>query len=169
MVVDISTGAYVMSIIGAALSFGALLIPAIRASRIGVTQHRQESARPARLPAFQRYYLDVLLLLVSAVLFRQLTEQGSIVATSVLGEAAVNQLLVALPGLMLVASAMVLLRLFPLVMSLGSRLMSPWLPAGLVMGVWQMARNPTYYARLSLLLILTAGLGIFASSFGATL
>ena len=32
-----------------------------------------------------------------------------------------------------------------------------------------MARSPTHYARLSLLLILTAGLGIFASSFGATL
>ena len=169
LAVEVSAGAYVMSIIGATLSFGALLIPAIGASRIGVTQHRQQSARPARLSVIQRYYLDVLLLLVSVVLFRQLTEQGSIVATSVLGETAVNQLLLALPGLMLVASAMVLLRLFPVVMGLGSRLLSSRLPAGVVMGVWQMARNPTYYARLSLLLILTAGLGIFASSFGATL
>ena len=70
---------------------------------------------------------------------------------------------------MLVASAMVLLRLFPLAMRLGSRLLSTWLSAGPVLGVWQMARNPAHYARLSLLLILTAGLGIFASSFGATL
>lgn len=167
--VDISWGAYAMSAIGAILSFFTLLIPAIRGSRIGVAKHKQESARPARFPVIQRYYLDVLLLLISVVLFRQLTEQGSIVATSMLGKAVVNQLLLALPGLMLVASAMVLLRLFPLIMGVTSRLMSFWLPAGLVMGVWQMARNPTYYARLSLLLILTAGLGIFASSFGATL
>ena len=32
-----------------------------------------------------------------------------------------------------------------------------------------MARNPTHYARLALLLILMAGLGIFAASFGGTL
>jgi hypothetical protein len=37
------------------------------------------------------------------------------------------------------------------------------------MGLWQMARNPTHYARLALLLILMAGLGILAASFTGTL
>lgn len=165
----ISGAAYLMSGAGGLLSFVALIFPAIRASRIGVTRHRQESARPVAQPLFQRYYFDVSLLLVSIFLFRQLTEQGSLLAVSVFGEVTADQLLLALPGLILVASAMVLLRLFPLAMNLISRLASRVLPIGLVMGVWQMARNPTHYARLSLLLILTAGLGIFASSFGATL
>ena len=169
LAVVISRGAYMMSALGGAFSFIALIVPAIQASRIGVTQHRQQAARPASVPVFQRYYLDILLLIVSIFLFRQLTEQGSIVATTIFGEVAVNQLLLALPGMMLVASAMVLLRLFPLAMRLASRVLSSRLPVGLTMGLWQMARNPTHYARLSLLLILTAGLGIFASSFGATL
>jgi len=47
---------------------------------------------------------------------------------------------------------MVLLRLFPVVLNLASRVMSPHLPPGLVLGLWQMARNPTHYARLALLL-----------------
>ena len=166
---SLSAGAFQMGALGGLLGFAALIIPAVQASRIGVTRHRQESARPARMPAFQRYYVDVLLLLLALWLFRQLTEQGSVVATRLFGELAVSQLLLVLPGLMLVASAMVLLRVFPVVMNLGSKLMSSWLPAGLVLGVWQMARNPTHYARLALLLILTAGLGIFASSFGGTL
>ena len=169
LVTTISPLAYAMSGIGGALSFAALIVPAVQASRISVTQQRQQAARPTSQPAFQRYYLDVVLLLVSLFLFRQLTEQGSVVATQLFGDLAVNQMLLALPGLMLVASAMVLLRLFPLAMQLGSRISSKWLPAGAVLGVWQMARNPAHYARLSLLLILTAGLGIFASSFGATL
>ena len=169
LIASVSGGAYMMSALGGGLSFVALIFPAVQASRIGVTRHRQQAARPSSLPAFQRYYVDVLLLLLSIFLFRQLTEQGSVVATRLFGDVAVNQMLLALPGLMLVASAMVLLRLFPLAMTLGSRILSSWLPAGLVMGVWQMSRNPTHYARLSLLLILTAGLGIFASSFGATL
>lgn len=169
LTVSLSSGAYMMAALGGLLSFVALIFPAFRASQMNVTQERQRAARPTDLPFFQRYYLDVLLLIVGIFLFRQLTEQGSVVARNLFGEIAVNQMLLAVPGIILVASAMVLLRLFPVVMNLLSRVLSAWLPAGMVMGVWQMARNPAHYARLSLLLILTAGLGIFAASFSATL
>ena len=167
--VDISRSAYVMSALGGLLSFAALMIPAVQASRVGVVRHRQEASRPTSQPFFQRYYLDVMLLAVSVLLFRQLSERGSVVATGIFGEVAVDQVLLAVPALILVALGMVLLRLFPLVLNLSSRILSPVLPAGLVMGLWQMARNPTHYARLSLLLILMTGLGIFAASFGGTL
>jgi ABC-type lipoprotein release transport system permease subunit len=165
----ISASAYGLSAVGGLFSFMALIMPAIQASRKSMTRHRQEAARPTVAPFFQRYYLDVLLLAGCIVLFRQLSEQGSVVATRVFGDYAVNQMLLAVPALTLLAAAMVLLRLFPLALSLMSRLFSRWLPAGLVLAVWQMARNPTHYARLSLLLILTAGLGMFAASFGGTL
>ena len=167
--VTLTRGAFIMSALGGVLSFGALMIPAFEASRSPISRDRQEMARPSRLSFFQRYYLDVLLLVVSIVLFRQLTEQGSLAATNLLGEVAVNQLLLAVPAITLVAAAMVLLRLFPVVMNLASRLLARRLPPGLVMGLWQMSRNPTHYARLALLLILMAGLGIFAASFGGTL
>ena len=169
MAVEISRTAYLMSAVGGVLSFVALMIPAIQASRIGVTRHRQESARPSQKPFFHRYYLDLLLLAVGILLFRQLNEQGSVLGKDLLGEVVVNELLLAVPGLILVAAAMILLRLFPLAMSLSSRVLGRWLPAGLAMGLWQMAREPAHYARLSLLLILTAGLGVFGASFVATL
>ena len=296
--VFITRGAYLMSGIGGLFSFGALLIPAVRASRIGVTRHRQQSARPTGQPFFQRYYLDVMLLVVSIFLFRQLHDQGSVVATGLFGTVAVNQALLAVPALILVAFAVALLRLFPLsiryisgespnlmhlivgvaaavqaatlvfggveatnwaasgvslaiIVALtglywgterfpegrlrfgglalqlavvaalmlasvdvpvleflayksGSTAITPGIvggvlvvsvsagasffvpvplgliflgfsafarraPVGFSMGMWQMARNPTHYARMSLLLILMAGLGIFAASFGGTL
>jgi hypothetical protein len=47
--------------------------------------------------------------------------------------------------------------------------MSSITPPALILGIWQMARNPAHHSRLSLLLILTAALGVFAASFGATL
>ncbi|MCI0437507.1 MAG: ABC transporter permease [Chloroflexi bacterium] len=272
--IDISANAYLMSALGGLLSFAALLIPAIQASRVSVTRHRQQAARPTSQPFFQRFYLDIMLLVVSVVLFRQLSEQGSVVATGVFGEVAINQALLAVPALVLVALALVLLRLFPLavrylsgdspavinilvagtvlilvptiaitetleggsavwaaqvalilvlagaywatqsaerllfklagmaiqagaiagVLLVGpdlpiQRVFAPILigivpaqlvfiflqgyarraPVGFSLGMWQMARNPTHYARLSLLLILMAGLGIFAASFGGTL
>ncbi len=167
--VKLSPASFLMGALGGALGLVALVFPAVQASRVGVIRHRQEAARPTAQPMFQRYYVDVLLLVVSVYLFRQLTQQGSVVATSLLGEAAVSELLLALPGLTLVAAAVALLRIFPIAMSLAGRLVAAGAPAGLVMGLWQIARSPTHYARLSLLLILAAGLGIFASSFGATL
>ena len=296
--VFVTGGAYMMSALGGLFSFGALLIPAVRASRIGVTRHRQQSARPTEQPFYQRYYLDVMLLVVSIFLFRQLHDQGSVVATGLFGSVAVNQALLAVPALILVAFAVALLRLFPLsiryisgespnlmhmivgvvaavqaatiifggadgadwttrgislgivalmvamygvtervsdgrlravglvaqVVAAAALMFSPLnvpileflaysnagtditpgivggmlvigtsagmnffvpiplgviflafsafasrAPVGFSMGMWQMARNPTHYARMSLLLILMAGLGIFAASFGGTL
>ena len=169
LTVAISPAAYMMSGLGGLLSFAALMIPAVQASRMSATAYRQQSARPYDQPFYQRYYLDVLLLVVSVLLLRQLTERGSVVAVGVFGEVAADQLLLAAPAIALVAIALVLLRLFPLFMRLSSALLSSFLPAGLALGIWQMARNPTHYARLSLMLILMAGLGIFAASFGGTL
>ena len=167
--ITMTRGAFIMSALGGLLSFAALMIPAFQMSRATVSQGRREAARPSRLSIFQRYYLDVMLLIVSIVLFRQLSEQGSLAARDLLGDVVVNQLLLAVPALILVAAAIVLLRLFPLVMTLASRALAPYLPPGIVLGLWQMSRNPTHYARLALLLILMAGLGIFTASFGGTL
>ena len=167
--VALSGGAYTMSALGGLLSFVALMIPAVQASRIGVTGHRQQAARPSEQLFYQRYYLDVMLLLVSILLFRQLSQQGSVVAVGLFGEVAENQLLLAVPALTLVAASLVLLRIFPLVLKLASRLLSPLLPVGPTLGLWQMSRNPTHYARFALLIMLMAGLGIFAASFGGTL
>ena len=101
LVTTISPLAYAMSFIGGALSFIALIIPAIQASRITVTKQRQQLARPTSGSTLQKYYIDVVLLLVCILLFRQLTQQGSVVAVRLFGDMAVNQLLLALPGMML--------------------------------------------------------------------
>ena len=272
--VVLSGGAFLMSAIGVVLSFAALMVPAAHAMRTGITQHRQQAARPSTQPFFQRYYLDVALLVLAVILFRQLEQQGSVVAADVFGRLTVDQILLAVPALVLVAFAVVLLRLFPLLIrflsgdspalvhmvvaatllilvptiavrtidggtegswfaqivllaSLGAaywatdsddrvlfkftgivlqaglvvavlfvgptlpmeqvfvpilvsivpaqalffllRALGQRAPVGVAMGLWQMARNPTHYARLSLLLILMAGLGIVAASFGGTL
>ena len=169
LIVHISSSAYMMSALGGLLSLAALMIPAVQASRMSVTTYRHQSARPYTQPVYQRYYLDVLLLVIGVILVRQLSEQGSVVAVGIFGEVAVDQILLAVPAVVLVASALVLLRLFPLFLRVSSALLSSFLSAGLVLGIWQMARNPTHYARLALLLILMAGLGIFAASFGGTL
>lgn len=172
--VRLTWSVYRMAGIGALLGLLALLIPSLRAARVGLLQYRQGSARPPRLPAFQRYYLDLALMGIVLFFFWQLSKQGSFIAVRLLGDVAVDQLVLAVPAMFLVAAGVVLLRIFPPAMDwLGRLLSSRWLSGiaspALVLGLWQMARNPAHHARLSLLLILTAGLGVFAASFGGTL
>lgn len=172
--VHLGWDAYRMALIGGALSFGALFLPAFRAARVGLLAYRRGAARPATRPAFQRYYLDLVLLGLALLLFSQLQARGSVAAENLAGRTTVDQITLAVPALFMVAAGIVLLRLFPVSMdllgrALSSRFMYRLVSPTLVLGLWQMARNPAHYSRLSLLFILTAGLGVFAANFGATL
>ncbi len=160
---------FLMSFLGGLLSFLALMIPSIQASRYTVSDERAKSNRPNRISFITRYYIDVLILIIALFLFNQLNEQGSMAAQDILGNVNSNQIMLAVPAIILVASALVILRIFPLLMSLLSRVLSRYLPIGLVLGMWHMSRSPSNYARLVLLLILMTGLGVFVASFAGTL
>ena len=160
---------FLLSFLGGLLSFLALMIPSIQASRYTVSNERAKSNRPNRISFITRYYIDVLILVIGLFLFNQLNEQGSMAARDILGNVNSNQIMLAVPAIILVASALVILRMFPLLMSLLSRVLSRYLPIGLVLSMWQISRSPSNYARLVLLLILMTGLGIFVASFAGTL
>ena len=172
--VRLTLDAFRMALFGGLLGLFALFIPAFRATRLSLLASRVTRARPARLALVQRYYLDLGFLGLGMFLFWQLTKQGSFVAVSLFGETSVNQLILGVPAIFLVAASLVLLRVFPVGMDLTGRILSrrplsSITPPALILGIWQMARNPAHHSRLSLLLILTAALGVFAASFGATL
>jgi ABC-type lipoprotein release transport system permease subunit len=172
--VRLTVEAFQMAFLGGLLGLLALFIPALRATRLGLMASRVTRARPARLAIVQRYYLDLGFLGLVMFLFWQLTKQGSFVAVSIFGETTVNQLILGVPAIFLVSAGLVLLRIFPVGMDLTGKVlsrrpMSSITPPALILGIWQMARNPAHHSRLSLLLILTAALGVFAASFGATL
>ena len=165
----ISLGAIGMSTVSGLLSFAAVMVPAIQVSNLSIVKRIQYKSRPIGKSFFHRYYIDILLLVTAVLLFREMTEHGSAIARDVFGVESVDHLKTAVPALILISSAMILLRLFPLFMSLLSKLLSNLLPSSIAIAVWQIARNPKHYARLSLMLVLVSGLGIFAASFGATL
>ena len=172
--VGLTLEAFQMAFLGAILGLFALFIPSLRATRLGLLASRVTRTRPARLALIQRYYLDIGFLGLVMFLFWQLTKQGSFVATSLFGETTVNQLILGVPAMFLIAAGFVLIRIYPPGMNvmgkvLSKRPMSLITPPALVLGIWQMARNPAHHSRLSLLLILTAALGVFAASFAATL
>ena len=167
--VSLSPAAFLFGGIGGALSLSVFLLASFQIARRNPLEERRQVTRPTQTPLLQRYYVDVGLAGVVAVFLWQLGQQGSLVASAVTDRGSADLFLLLVPALFLVTASMILLRLFPVVVRVVARITAPVAPTWLALGLWQMGRNPMGATRLVLLLVLGAGLGAFAASFGGTL
>ena len=173
--VSFSINVFYMSFIGGVLGLISVLAPAIKITNLGLLASKITNQRPSRLSIIQKYYLDVGFILIVMFLLFQISKQGSFISENTIGgELEINQLLLATPAIFIICSGLILVRIFPLMMHflgiiLNKKLFSKLASPELILGIWQMSRNPSHYSRLSLLLILTAALGVFASSFESSL
>lgn len=156
------------------LSLLALTLATLRAARLDVLAFRRELARSTRRPFWQRYYLDVGLALLCVAGYIELNYFGTAGVRALLGNgvgngASADPLLLIAPGLLLLAGALLALRLFPLLIAAGARLAARGRGATGLLALVQIARSPLHYARLVLLLMLAVGLGLFTLTFSASL
>ena len=164
-----SSMVFILAAVSAVLCLIAMLFPAMRAARMGVVSQRQNIARPPRAPFWQRYYLDIMLLVLGGVLFWELSERGTLTSQNFFGEIGIDPLLLVTPILFMVAAAIIFLRLFPLIIALAARISRYTSNTAVVLSLRYMARNPMHYGRLILLLMMAASVGMFAASFLGTL
>jgi hypothetical protein len=141
-----------------------LMVPVYSAVQRSVVTHAQRTTRPEQAAWWQRAYLDVFAALGAALLVWRLRSYGSVVASG-----RVDWMLLLAPLALLVSSAILLLRLFPLIVQGLAKLAGRGrgLPAALAL--WYTARNPAQVVRLVLLLALTMALGILSSGLDVTL
>jgi hypothetical protein len=130
---------------------------------------RAASARPPKQSAFTRYYLDVALVGIGAILYYQLDRTGKLTTERLFGDQTVDPVRLLTPAFFILTVGIVFLRLFPLVLRVLSFAISKGQGSSMVIGMWQLVRNPVHYARLVLLLMLATAVGTFAASFGSTL
>jgi hypothetical protein len=167
-VVALTRASWLAAGLGAAICIVGLLLPLGPALRRSIVTHHQGLARPPRAPWWQRLYLDVILLVVGLVLLWRLHLYGGIVADGA-GRPQVDWLLLLSPLALLLGSATILLRVWPLVLRLSAHLAARGrgLPAALAM--WQVSRNPVRGVLLVLLLTLAMSLGMLSTGLNATL
>lgn len=166
--VRLTAATFLFSLAGALLAFFALLAPAVRGARFNLLSVKAAAGRPATVAFFHRYFLDFFLLALAGLLWWELTRQGSLVTRKLFGGDSTDYLLLIEPALFMLGTALVLLRLLPVVIRVLAVIASYSGRTWLVMGLWAMGRNPVHHLRLILLLTLVAGLAMFASSFNAT-
>ena len=158
----------------AALGLAALVLAAWLASRRDVLAFRREAGRATSGPPFwQRTYLDLGLVVLCAAGYLELGEFGGLNVRQQLGQSSssggADPFQLVAPALLLVAGALVALRLFPLATRAGSWLAGRMRGATAMLALAQIDRTVSQFARLALLLTLSVGLGIFALTFQASL
>ena len=167
--VRLSGQAYVLAGVGAILAFGALVVPAWLATRRTVVEFKRSTARPRATPAFLRYYLDVALVLLVALVFWRLSQQDQLFTETLFGETQADPFLLATPAVFMVTVGIVFLRIFPLVLRAIAWLVGWTRSVAAVVSLRSLVRNPTHYTRLVLLLMFATGVGMFGATFSATL
>lgn len=154
---------------GALLAFASFMVPAWQATRQTVVGFKSDQARPRRAPLFLRYYLDVALVVVFALAFWRLRRVDGLVDQPLFGDPHADPFLLATPAVAMLTAGIVFLRLFPIALRFIAWLVAQGRGVALLVGTRALARNPTHYARLILMLMLATGVGMFGATFSATL
>ncbi len=159
------------AIAGAAVLVGlyTLLLTAWQAARLDVLAFRREQGRFTHEPFWRRYYLDVALAGLCALGYLELGQFGGTATRIELGSGANSPFLLIAPSLLLLAGALLLLRLIPISARLGQRLAAR--RRGLIgqLAFASIERSPRRYSRVVLFLALAVGLGLLAINYDVTL
>ncbi|HLF09362.1 MAG TPA: FtsX-like permease family protein [Dehalococcoidia bacterium] len=158
-----------LAALAAVLAFFALLAPTFQLARRSLAAQRASLARPAPQAWWQRYNLDLLFLLLGGLLYWQVSRQGLLSRTGIFSELSFDPVQLLSPTLLVVATAIAFLRLFPLLLTFASRLFSGDLSATSYLGLLFLGRNSLPYTRLILLITLITAVGFFVALFSGTL
>jgi hypothetical protein len=160
----VSADAYALAAVAALVCIVALVVPALRAGRAAVVRERR------RLPLArfaQRTHLDLVLVALALLGYWQLRHyHGTLVEHR--GALEIDPFLVAAPALLLLAGALLALRLIPLTAALVERFLPSTQGPVAALGFWQLARRPQAYGRSVLLLVLAIAIGVFALTYSRT-
>ena len=167
--VHLSRLSFALAGAGSLLAFLAFMVPAWQATRQTVVGFKRGAARPRRAPLFLRYYLDVAVVIVLALVFWRLRQEDELFEEPLFGEPQADPFLLTTPAVAMLTAGIVFLRLFPLVLQLAAWVVAQGQGVALLVGTRALARNPTHYSRLILMLMLATGVGMFGATFSATL
>ena len=170
--VGITSTSFLFSGLGGLVSLSAVVVPTfffLRSKlKISSVDEREEPN------IIQKYYLDMWFLLLALLLMWQISQSQSVFVQNLIGESIIANIILLMPSFILLGAGIVLLRIFPLLIRglsilLSLKYISNFIPSWIVLSLWHIGRSSNTYSRMSLLIILAAALGMFTSSFKATL
>lgn len=149
----------------------ALCVGALVALRADMRSYELAQARQTRLPAWRRYHLDLGIVALCVAGYIELGSFGGLDVRQQLLQSGggPSPLLLVTPALLLVAGALLLLRLFPLAIRGCLRLAGRTRGITSMLSFAQVERVSGPFVRLTLLLTLAVGIGLFALTYHTSL
>ena len=120
-------------------------------------------------PWWQRYYLDVILVVLGIAALLRLAGRDTPLFTTTTGGRTTDPFLLLAPAFLFLGLGSILLRVFPVAAAILARLLSTTISLTGPLAGWQVSREPVHYGRITFLLALAIGTGWFATSFRATI
>lgn len=160
---------FVLSLLGALISFATLELPLIsilrtefhsKLSGVPVLQHKN---------FFQRYHIDLILLIISVVILFQLLGEDSILVKGLVHNSLFQQLSFLLPVLMLLVSLIIILRGLPLLFNLLLFIVSKTSSTSIFLSMCEMARTSLLRTRIVTLLVILTSVAVFVGGFAQTI
>ena len=169
--VIIPPDAYFYIFITIAAALGSCLFLVIPAAGESIVSYKQKIARENRKPFWQRYYLDVFLLIFSIYGYRELSKQvGNIQGGAAAGsQHMLDPMLFLIPVLFLATAGLLSLRIVPWLIRILSFFVEKLPEVSLTVTLRQFFRNSGQYSPLIFFIIMTVSLGIYSSSIARTL
>jgi putative ABC transport system permease protein len=162
-----------VGLIAAALcaSLVARLWPTLRAAKHSVVAYERVHSRPVRRPFWQRYFLDLLLIIPTGYAYRQMSQWGALglLVKESTADLYKDPLLILVPALFVLTMSLLSMRVFLLAMRLLDWLatISPWVSLHLTFR--QLSRQSQQYVNPLLLVIAALSLGTYLASMAASL
>lgn len=152
-------------------SLVARLWPTLPATEHSVVAYERARSRPIRKPFWQRYFLDLSLVMPTIYVCRQMRQWGALglLVKESPSELYKDPLLTLVPALFILTASLLSMRVFPLMMRLADWLseMSPWVSFHLTFR--QLSRQSQQYVNPLLLVIAALSLGTYLTSMAASL
>jgi ABC-type antimicrobial peptide transport system permease subunit len=168
-VLDITTETLTYSLVGAVLGWITLMVSAIPIVRRNILEWRQRLSRAERTSRWSKFYLDIFLVILGAVIYWQLSTNGSFVVRRMRELPQADPLLLLSPTLLLIAGSMVLLRVFPYIVQGIAWLVRTSRSLVIPLGLSRLARNPLRPNQVVLLIGVAFGMLLFMSTYDQSL
>ncbi|GAB4529021.1 MAG: hypothetical protein OHK0046_48570 [Anaerolineae bacterium] len=165
----IERDAYVYAGGAALLALVVLIVTLLPLLRLPLIQAGGSATRGETQPWWQRYYLDIVLVIVGLGALWQLTRTNTLLVEAPTGGTQVDPLVLLAPALLFVGLGSLSLRVFPFMMNTIARYFASTSRIESVLAGWQVSREPLHYGRITFLLALAIGIGWFAITFQSTI
>lgn len=157
------------ALISTAVTLGAMVVALAQATQTDYLSLRKETARAKRKPLWQRWYLDIvgMVLALTAYGYVSYLTRSGILDPEINVEVR-SPLVLAATVCLVLTGTLFLLRLYPLLLRLGARLTMRNRGVEPMLALSQMARAPRQRLRTALLLMLTTAFVVFVVVFNAS-